>query len=102
MCQEGLWEDGQHQDHLWENEEEQNRVYVILAQGQCFDDPVKVANHCLQGILDKYVKERVFKLQEEINQLPTPSDAFPALQKKIIALRQLRKNQPRIQLTLSS
>ena len=99
QVQEGLWEDENHYDQLWENDDEQNQVYALLAKEFCFEDPLKVTNDCLKRILDKYVKKRVAKLEEHIKRLPMPSTEFPRCQKEIIALRQLRQKPPRIRLS---
>ncbi len=95
--QEGLWEGIKNLDQLLENEEEKNCFYSLLADERHFEDPIKVANACVKAILEKFLRQRLIKLEEKIANLPTPSDKFPQLQRNIIELRNLKKNIPPIQ-----
>ena len=95
--QEGLWEGIKNLDQLLENEEEKNCFYSLLADERHFEDPIKVANACVKAILEKFLRQRLKKLEEKIANLPTLSDKFPKLQRNIIELRNLKKNIPHIQ-----
>ena len=93
---EGLWEGRRSIDCLLENSEERNCAYSILAEEPAFDEPVLVANECIKSLFEKFLRERGRRIEDQIADLPTPSDDFPALQRKLFALRHLRQDTPRL------
>ncbi len=100
---EDLWEGIEKIDLLFETEEEKNAAYSLMALDPVelgFEDPVDIANRCLKSLAEKYARRQSRKIEDQIAALPTPSDEFPQLQKKIVLLRRLKNNPP--QLTVSS
>ena len=101
QIEEGLW-DGQNLEELWENAQEQNTLYRLLAQKPNFENPINVANECIRILLEKFVKRRMRDLDNAIQSLPLPSDEYPRLQRQRIELRQLKQSPPQLQATLKS
>jgi len=97
--QECLWDDAHSVDHLLETEDEKDAVYTILAGEPDFEDPVKEANKCVCSLLSRHIKSLSLKIETRIANLPTPSDEFPALQRQLIELRQMKGQPPQIKLT---